>query len=103
MFLVSQRSGVLFSLTVIYGARMMPNSHTRQIVSNHNGQKRILLGSVETVDLVHKQKRALTRGAPSARGFKHFFQVGNAGENRRDRFEMKRCFIREQSRRRRLA
>ena len=51
------------------------------------GQEGVLLGAVETVDLVDEQERALPDLAAAGRGGEDLAQVGHPGEGRRDLFE----------------
>ena len=54
----------------------------------HHRQKGILLAAVEAVDFVDEQQRALPGLAARPRGLERLFQVGNAGEHRRQLLEM---------------
>ena len=55
------------------------------------------------MDLVDEQQRAFARGAPAARRFERFLQIGDAGEHGADLLELEPRLFRKQSRDRRLA
>ena len=54
----------------------------------HHGQKPVLLGAVEAVDLIDEQQRALPCPPPPRRLVERTLQVGDAGEHRRKLHEM---------------
>ena len=64
-----------------------PDQHDGAIF--HHRQEGILLGAIETMDLVDKEQRALPGLAAQPRGIEHFLQVGDAGEDRRNLLEIK--------------
>src|SRR6185437_9843437 len=69
----------------------------------HYGKKRILLAAIETVDFVDEEQRALSYAAAMARGLEGFLQIGNAGKNGGELFEVELEHRREQARDRGLA
>ena len=64
----------------------------------HHRQKRILLRTVESVDLVDEEQRALPGFAARARLLERLLQVGDAGEDRRNLLEMQIGFLRKKPR-----
>ena len=85
-----QKRGVEFERRVFRGGA---DQHHCAVF--HHRQKRILLGAVEAMHLVDEQQRALPALAAGARLLEDFFQVGDAGEDRRDLLEMQVGFARQ--------
>ena len=54
----------------------------------HHGQKTVLLGAVEAVDLIDEQQRPLPCPPPPRRLVERALEVGDAGEHRRKLHEM---------------
>ena len=69
----------------------------------HEGQKAVLLGFVEAMDFIHKQKRSLSVGVPVLGRLKDFLQVRDTREDCADLDKMQISFIRQEPRNRRLA
>jgi len=67
------------------------------------GQKGVLLGAVETVDLVDEEQGAVAHLAALLGRVEHLAQIGDAGENGRERLENEFGAVRQQTRNRRLA
>jgi len=63
----------------------------------HHRQKRILLGFVETVDFIDEQQRALAFLRAVTGGGKYLFQIGDAGKDGGQRFEIQIGLPREQA------
>ena len=68
-----------------------------------NGQKGVLLGAVEAVDLVDEEQRALAHLAALPGRLEHLAQIGDPGENGRERLEDELGAVRQEARDRRLA
>jgi hypothetical protein len=66
-------------------------------------QETILLGAIEAVDLIDEQQCALAGAGGVARGGEGGLEIGDAGENRRDRREAHADRIGQQAGERRLA
>ena len=62
-----------------------PDEHDRPVFDIR--EEGILLGAVESVDLVDEQQRALSDFAPLLRGEEHLPQIGDSGEGGRQRLE----------------
>ena len=62
----------------------------------HDGQKRVLLRPVETVNLIDEQQCLPTVRPSQPRRFEHFFQIGHTGEDCRYLFEGEIGFSRQQ-------
>ena len=69
----------------------------------HDWQKGILLGAVEAVNLVDEEQGPLPDLAPGPRRVEHFFQIGDAGKDRRNLLEIKFGRVRKEPRHRGLA
>jgi len=61
-------------------------------------QKAILLRSIEAMNFIDKQQRALPDGAATFCSVEDFAEISNARENCTDLFKVKRSFIGQQSR-----
>ena len=83
----------------IFGGRADQNDRTVLDI----GQKGILLGPVESVNLIHKKDRALAEALPVAGRLEHFPQILHAGEDRGKLLEMHPGAARHQPGNRRLA
>src|SRR4029079_8011497 len=66
-------------------------------------QERVLLRAVEAVNLVDEEKSPLPGFTPSARGIKDFFQIADAGKDRRNLLELQIRRLRQKPRHRGLA
>ncbi|MCY1517878.1 hypothetical protein D9M68_525810 [compost metagenome] len=69
----------------------------------HHGQETILLGTIETVDLVDEQQGLPAGHAPCTRRFEHLLEIGNTGEDGGDLLEGESRLPRKQTRDGRLA
>jgi hypothetical protein len=69
----------------------------------HHRQEGILLRTIEAVDLVDEEQRLAAGGAPQPCRLEHLFQVGDAGEDRRNLLEGQPGLAGEQPRHGRLA
>ncbi len=88
-----QKGGVQFEAGVFGGG---PHQNDRPIL--HVGKEAVLLRLVETVDLVHEQKRSpLPVLHAQFRRLEHLPQVGDAGEDRADLDEGELCLLRQKA------
>src|SRR4029079_190275 len=62
----------------------------------HHREKTVLLGAIESVNLVDEKQRALPHFAAAARLLEYFLEIGDTGEDRRNLLEMQVGCLRQQ-------